>query len=88
MFEPRRVLRVLASSAIGIAAGAAIAAALSSQRRRAWEASLRERWRRARAVAEAESARTEAELWARFRQLVGLSTADGTAHDFTAPPPR
>lgn len=83
-----RLLRFLASSALGIAAGAVVAAALSSERRRALEGSLRERWHRAREAAESESARTEDELWARFRQLVGLPTADGLPHDFTAPPSR
>jgi len=83
-----RVVRFLASSALGIAAGAAVAALLSSERRRALEASVRERWQRARRAADEESARTEQELWARFRQLVGLPSQDGIPTDFTLPPSR
>ncbi len=81
-----RFLRFVASSALGIAAGALVAALLSSERGRALEAALRERWQRARQVAEQERARTEQQLWARFRQLVGSSSQDGVASDFTAPP--
>lgn len=81
-----RFLRFLASSALGIAAGAFVAALLASERRRALEAALRERWQRARQAAEQEQERTEQELRARFRQLVGSSSQDGVASDFTAPP--
>lgn len=80
-----RVVRFLASSALGIAAGAAVAALLSSERRRQLEATLRARWQQARRAADAESARTEEELWTRFRQLVGLPSRDELPSDFSAP---
>jgi len=83
MARPLRFVRFLASSALGIAAGAAVAAALSSERRRTLEAALRARWQRARRAADEEAARTEQELWARFRQLVGLPSQDGIPRDFT-----
>ncbi|MCX7624182.1 MAG: hypothetical protein RMK01_09175 [Thermomicrobium sp.] len=81
-----RLVRFLASSALGIAAGAAVAAFLSSERCRRLEATLRARWQHARRAANAEAARTEQELWARFRQLVGLPSQDGLPTDFSAPP--
>ncbi len=87
MRMPWRVVRFLAGGAVGLVAGAAIATALSSERRQAVQERVRERWQRARAVAEAEAARTEGELWARFRQLVGLPSADGLGSDLKAPPP-
>lgn len=82
-----RVVRFLAGGAVGLVAGAAIATALSSERRQAVQERVRERWQRAREMAEAEAARTESELWARFRQLVGLSSSDGVAEDITTSPP-
>ncbi len=72
-----RVVRFVAGSALGIAAGAVVAAMFSPERRQAIEERLRTRLAEARrAAAEAES-RTESELWARFRQLIGVQSPDG-----------
>jgi len=83
MASSHRLLRFLASSAFSIAAGALVAAALASERRRQVETALRQRWQRARQAAESEAVETEQEHWARFRQLVGLSSQDGLPRDIT-----
>lgn len=72
-----RVVRFVAGGALGIAAGAAVAAALSPERRQAIEERVRARLAEARQAATEAEVRTESELWARFRQLIGVQSPDG-----------
>jgi hypothetical protein len=73
-----RIVRFVAGSVLGIAAGAIAAALFSSERRRAIEECARAKLAEARRAAAEAEVQTEAELWARFRQLVGLSSPDGS----------
>ncbi len=73
-----RIVRFVAGGALGIAAGAVAAAVLSPERRQAIEERVRARLAEARRAATEAEARTEAELWARFRQLVGIQSPDGS----------
>ena len=80
-----RLVRFLAGSVLGIAAGAVVAAIFAPERRRAIGEHVRALLSEARqAAAEAES-HTEAELWARFRQLVGLPSPDGSTKSSLPP---
>lgn len=72
-----RVVRFVAGSALGIAAGAVVAATLSPERRQAIEERVRARLAEARRAATEAESRTESELWARFRQLIGVQSPDG-----------
>lgn len=81
MARPWQFRRFVAGSALGVFVGATVALLLSPEKRQAAETLLHERWQRAQQVAKQEGARTEEELWARFRQLVGLSSPDGLSSD-------